>query len=151
MSATARLAYLNLFARDVEALSGFYAALLGFAEVEAHRSPIYRCLDAGGLEFGFNAPDAYALLGLADRRPGSARPPTTCYATFEAPSREAVDALAVRAAALGGRALKPPFLTYYNGWQTVLEDPEGNVFRVNHRLGPRRPAAEVERPPWGAR
>ena len=143
-----RLAYVNYLARDIEALSNFYAELLGLRELETHRSPIYRCLDAGGLELGFNAAPAYDLLGIGDRRPGAEPAPVTCYATFEASSREGVDAIAARAAALGGGVRKPPYLTYYNGWQAVLADPEGNVFRVNHRLGARRPAAELESPPW---
>ena len=67
-TASARIAYVNIFARDIVALSGFYARLFGFAEIEAHRSPIYRCLDAGGVELGFNAPEAYGLLGIADRK-----------------------------------------------------------------------------------
>jgi len=29
-----------------------------------------------------------------------------------------------------------------------MEDPEGNVFRINHRKGPRIPAQELENPPW---
>lgn len=62
--AGAHLAYVNLFARDIEALMRFYADLFGFAERAAFRSPIYRCLDAGGIELGFNAAEAYRLLDL---------------------------------------------------------------------------------------
>ena len=30
--------------------------------------------------------------------------------------------------------VKPPYVTYYNWYQAVLLDPEGNVFRINHML-----------------
>lgn len=142
-----RLAYVNIFARDIEKLSSFYSQLLGFPEIEGHRSPIYRCLDVGGLELGFNALDAYKLLGLDARAVTEGRE-VRIYPTFEAPDRASVDAAHAAVGPLGGRAVKAPYETYYNAWQTVLEDPEGNVFRVNHRMGPRRPAREVPTPPW---
>lgn len=148
---SARLAYVNLFSRDPERLSSFYTALFGFSEIVGHRSPIYRCLDAGGIELGFNADKAYDLLGLADRRPQGDRQgnkAVSVYATFELASSAAVDALASRAAELGGEIIKAPYDTYYSARQAVLADPEGNVFRINHRVAPRRPAAEVEEPPW---
>jgi predicted enzyme related to lactoylglutathione lyase len=149
-SSMARLAYANVFANDIDALSQFYAKLLGFPELPDRASPIYRCLDAGGgLEFGFNAPLAYELLGVANRKPGNTSS-VTVYLTFEVASASDVDAIAADAIALGGWLIKPPYDTYYNARQTVLEDPEGNVFRINHRKGPRVPASEVESPPWTA-
>lgn len=145
----ARLAYVNILARDIEALSAFYRETLGFPEIMGHRSPIYRCLDAGGMELGFNAPAAYGLLGLDDRRPGDAIPPAVAYFTFELASREAVAASVATALAQGGKLRKGPYLTYYNAWQAVMEDPEGNIFRLNHRIGPRTPADQVDGP-WNA-
>ena len=147
-AAAPRLAYVNVFARDIEALSGFYAALFGFREIEGHRSPIYRCLDAHGIELGFNASKAFELLSLGSRGfqddMSEGRPaPVSVYFTVELASRDAVEAAAVRTERLGGRVVKAPYLTYYNAVQAVLEDPEGNVFRVNHRLGARQPFAET--------
>jgi predicted enzyme related to lactoylglutathione lyase len=139
-----RLAYCNIIADDIEALAQFYSVVFGMAEIVAHRSPIYRCLDAGGVELGFNARAAYALLGLADRKASTAglsRAPVRAYFTFEVGSREAVDATCRAVAAYGGRIVKDPYETYYNAWQAVLEDPEGNVFRANYRIGPRIPYA----------
>ena len=136
-----RLAYVNLFARDIERLSAFYMALFGFEEIVAHRSPIYRCLDAGGIELGFNAGKAYELLELSRRRPRDDEPPVTAYFTFEAASVADVDALVARAVELGGSVVKSPFTTYYNAHQAVLADPECNVFRINHRMGARVPVA----------
>src|SRR5258706_15673767 len=60
------LSYVNLFARDIVALSGFYAGVFGFKEIEAIRSPIFRGLDTGRSAIGFNPPDAYELLGLSE-------------------------------------------------------------------------------------
>jgi predicted enzyme related to lactoylglutathione lyase len=146
----ARLAYVNILAVDIVALSEFYARVFGFPEIEAHRSPIYRCLDAGAVELGFNAPQAYDLLAIGNRRP-TGPAPVKAYLTMEVSSPAAVDACVAAATGHGGRVLKAPYTTYYNAIQAVLEDPEGNVFRVNHRMGPRKPADEVENPPWAAR
>jgi hypothetical protein len=38
------------------------------------------------------------------------------------------------AVAKGATLVKPPYKTYYNWYQAVLLDPEGNVFRINHML-----------------
>lgn len=121
----------NLFCRDPVALMGFYHALLGLPENEAARSPIYRALRLGGAELGFNRTDAYELLGLADRVPTDAG--VRAYATFVVAEETEVNALAARVPSLGGRVIKGPYRTYYNAWQVVAEDPEGNVFRLNHR------------------
>jgi predicted enzyme related to lactoylglutathione lyase len=120
--ARVRLAYVNLFARNIELLSGFYMALFGFGEIIGHRSPIYRCIDAGGIELGFNAGKAYELLELSRRRPVPGPEPAavTAYFTFEADGVEAVDALVQRAAELGGSIIKPQYTTYYNAYQVVL-------------------------------
>lgn len=149
--ASARLAYANIFAADIDALSQFYSKLLGFPLMPERSSPIYRCLDAGGgLEFGFNAPLAYELLGVAQRKPAHDGR-VNVYLTFEVGSVADVDGIAASAVALGGSIVKPPYDTYYNARQAVLEDPEGNVFRVNHRKGPRQPAEEVSNPPWATK
>jgi predicted enzyme related to lactoylglutathione lyase len=145
--AAARIAYVNLFAQDIDKLSAFYTKVFGFPELVSHRSPIYRCLDAGGVELGFNAEKAYELLGLADRKPAG-RPTLRAYFTIEVGSREAVDDAVWPVERHGGRLLKGPYASYYNAWQAVFEDPEGNVFRVNHRMGPRPPVEELADKPW---
>ncbi|MBN8492805.1 MAG: VOC family protein [Burkholderiales bacterium] len=123
---------LNLLSRDPAAQMAFYAALFGFEEITASRSPIYRVLDTGDSELGFNAPEARALLALPDAPPPMAEGllPTTAFGTFMLDTHAEVDALAARAQALGGRVLKAPFVTYYRQWQAVLADPEGHVFRI---------------------
>jgi predicted enzyme related to lactoylglutathione lyase len=121
----------NLFCADPVALMGFYRDLLDLPENEAARSPIYRALRLGDAELGFNKADAYVLLGLADRVPGDGG--IRAYATFVVTEEAEIEALAARVAALGGRVIKPAYRTYYGAWQVVAEDPEGNVFRLNHR------------------
>ncbi len=61
----AHLSYVNVFAKDVVALSTFYRTVFGFPEIEAIRSPIFRGIDAGRCAIGFNAHDAYDLLKLS--------------------------------------------------------------------------------------
>ncbi|MDF1486668.1 bleomycin resistance protein [Ramlibacter sp. H39-3-26] len=125
--------WFNLFCRDVQAQMRFYADLLGWPEAVASRSPIYRALASEGVQFGFNALPAYALLGLAERQPApdAGLAPVTAYATFMLDSPAAVDAATVGAPALGGGVVKAPYATYYGQWQAVLHDPEGHVFRVS--------------------
>ncbi len=124
--------WFNLLCRDVEAQMAFYARLLDWPEAVHSRSPIYRALENDGVQFGFNAAPAYALLGLADRTPDAAtRPPVTAYATFMLDTPDAVDAAVCEAAAAGGQVLKAPYATYYGQWQAVLSDPEQHVFRVS--------------------
>ena len=122
----------NLLSQDVQAQMDFYAGLFGFREIAASRSPIYRVLDTGTSELGFNAPEARALLGLpaAPSPTADGLHPTGAFATFMLEAPAEVDAAAERAAALGGRVLQAPFVTYYQQWQAVLADPEGHVFRV---------------------
>ena len=91
--------WFNLLCRDVETQMAFYARLLGWPEAVHSRSPIYRALENDGVQFGFNAAPAYALLGLADRTPDAATtPPVTAYATFMLDTPDAVDAAVCEAA-----------------------------------------------------
>jgi predicted enzyme related to lactoylglutathione lyase len=121
----------NLFCADPVGLMDFYRQLLGLPENEAARSPIYRALRLGEAELGFNKTDAYALLDLADRVPGDAG--IRAFPTFVVAAESDIEALAARIAPLGGRVIKGPYRTYYGAWQVVAEDPEANVFRLNHR------------------
>ncbi|HRE00126.1 MAG TPA: VOC family protein, partial [Ilumatobacteraceae bacterium] len=57
---------------------------------------------------------------------------TTQYLTFECESDDAVTAATERAIANGARLLHDPYETYYGAFQSVLADPDGNVFRINH-------------------
>jgi len=129
MSAT--LSYVNVFAKDVVALSGFYQRVFGFAEIEAIRSPIFRGLDTGKSCLGFNAPEAYELLHLAafaDTRG------VKFLLNIDVDSQADVDRMVPVAVAAGATLIKPPYVTYYNWYQAVLLDPEQNVFRINFMM-----------------
>ncbi|WP_286784850.1 MULTISPECIES: VOC family protein [Pseudomonas] len=127
----AMLSYVNVFARDVVALSGFYQKVFGFAEIEAIRSPIFRGLDTGKSCLGFNAPDAYELLGLADQAETRG---IKFLLNIDVDSQADVDLRVPLALEAGATLIKAPYTTYYNWYQAVLLDPEGNVFRINFML-----------------
>lgn len=125
------LSYVNVFAKDIVALSRFYADLFDFKEVEAIRSPIFRGLDTGKSCIGFNAPEAYELLGLGDYCSASG---VKFLLNIDVAGQADVDRLVPLALAKGATLIKAPYLTYYNWYQAVLLDPEQNVFRINFML-----------------
>lgn len=125
------LSYVNVFARDVLALSGFYQRVFGFAEIESIRSPIFRGLDTGKSSLGFNALDAYALLHLEDHADARG---VKFLLNIDVDSQADVDRMVPVALEAGATLVKAPYVTYYNWYQAVLLDPEGNVFRINHML-----------------
>lgn len=122
------LSYVNVFANDIQALSGFYAQLFGFEEIEAIRSPIFRGLDTGKSCIGFNAPEAYELLGL-EQFAGSTG--GKFLLNIDVANRAEVDRLVPLAVASGATLVKAPYQTYYHWYQAVLLDPEHNIFRIN--------------------
>ena len=127
----ATLSYVNIFARDIVALSQFYMDVFGFTEIEKIRSPIFRGLDTGRSSLGFNAQDAYGLLKLDEFSEVSG---IKFLLNIDVSSADEVDRLTPKAVSLGAKLVKPPYKTYYNWYQAVLLDPEQNVFRINHML-----------------
>lgn len=127
----AHLSYVNVFAKDVVALSGFYQRVFGFPEIESIRSPIFRGLDTGQSSLGFNALDAYELLQLSEF---SDTRGVKFLLNIDVDSRDEVDRKVPLAVEAGATLIKAPYVTYYNWYQSVLLDPEGNVFRVNFML-----------------
>ncbi|KQS75347.1 glyoxalase [Rhizobium sp. Leaf384] len=125
------LSYVNVFTKDIVSLSGFYRDLFGFEEIPEIRSPIFVGLTTGQSCLGFNAQDAYDLLGL-----GEFSGPTGIkfLLNIDVDQPEDVDRLVPVAVSMGARLIKPPYKTYYNWYQAVLLDPEGNVFRINKML-----------------
>lgn len=119
----------SIVSDDIVGLADFYARTFGFAEVESLRSDIFRGLDAGGVTLGFSATVVYEMLHIerwADPKG------TKQYLTFEVVDDGAVDAATTRAVGNGADLLHDPYETYYDAYQAVLADPEGNVFRINH-------------------
>jgi predicted enzyme related to lactoylglutathione lyase len=127
----ATLSYVNVFARDIVALSQFYIDVFGFTEIEKIRSPIFRGLDTGQSSLGFNALDAYGLLKLDAFSDVSG---IKFLLNIDVSSVAEVDRMTPKAVSLGAQLIKPPYKTYYNWYQAVLLDPEQNVFRINHML-----------------
>jgi uncharacterized glyoxalase superfamily protein PhnB len=127
----AHLSYVNVFARDVVALSGFYMKVFGFTEIEAIRSPIFRGVDTGKSSLGFNALDAYELLHLSEY---SDTRGVKFLLNIDVDSKEDVDRMVPVAVGAGATLIKPPYETYYHWYQAVLLDPEGNVFRINYMM-----------------
>jgi uncharacterized glyoxalase superfamily protein PhnB len=119
---------INIFARDLDGLVDFYIRLFGFSEHLDQRGPIYRALNGGGIAIGFNAVEAYRLLNL-DKFPT----PTGVKSllTFEVADHDAVERLTAQAEMLGATIVKAPYGTFYGSRQSVVLDPEGNVFRIN--------------------
>lgn len=125
------LSYVNIFAEDIVALSGFYRDLFGFREIPEIESPIFRGLDTGKTCIGFNASDAYEMLKLdqyADTRG------CKFLLNIDVSSKDDVDEYVPKALAAGATLIKEPNVTYYNWYQAVLLDPEGNVFRINYMM-----------------
>lgn len=127
----ATLSYVNIFTQDIEALSRFYIDVFGFKEIESIRSPIFRGLNTGQSCLGFNALDAYDLLKLSEY---SFTKGVKFLLNIDVDTVEEVDAFVPKAVARGATLIKPPYKTYYNWYQAVLLDPEGNVFRINKML-----------------
>lgn len=125
------LSYVNIFSKDVVKLSGFYRDVFGFEEIEEIRSPIFVGLRTGQSNLGFNAQDAYDLLQLSEFKDPTG---VNFLLNFDVESVEDVDRMTPLAVELGARLIKPPYKTYYNWYQSVLLDPEENVFRINKML-----------------
>ena len=125
------LSYVNIFANDIVALSGFYRDLFGFREIPEIESPIFRGLDTGKSCIGFNAPDAYGLLKLSDQADTKG---CKFLLNIDVDSKDEVDVYVPKALEMGATLIKEPYETYYNWYQAVLLDPEGNVFRINYMM-----------------
>ncbi len=119
----------SFISADFVGLFQFYSTTFDLPEVDELRSEIFRGADVGGLTLGFSAPVVYQMLHIDEWADAKG---TTQYLTFELPSDEEVTAATDRAIANGARLLHEPYETYYNAWQSVLADPDGNVFRINH-------------------
>ena len=130
-SPKAKLSYVNIFAKDIVALSQFYMDVFGFPEIEKIRSPIFRGLDTGQSSIGFNAQDAYGLLKLDAFSNVSG---IKFLLNIDVASMAEVDRMVPKAVSLGAQLIKAPYTTYYNWYQAVLLDPEQNVFRINHMM-----------------
>lgn len=127
----AHLTYVNLFANDIIALSKFYIDVFSFKNIPEMESPIYRGIAAGEAGIGFNAHEAYELLHLSEYADVKG---IKSMITIDVDSVEDVERMVPIAVSHGAKLIKEPYKTYYNWYQAVLLDPEGNVFRINRPL-----------------
>ena len=127
----ATLSYVNIFTQDIEALSRFYVDVFGFQEIESIRSSIFRGLNTGKSCLGFNALEAYNLLKLSEYSNTNG---VKFLLNIDVETIEEVDAFVPKAVERGATLIKSLYKTYYNWYQAVLLDPEGNVFRINKML-----------------
>lgn len=116
----------TFFARDVDALAGFYADTLGLAAT-VDDSPRYRELSDGVARIGFAFPDAYQLLDLEEEAAASG---LRSIVTFRLPDSDAVAQVIAKAVLAGAAVAKPPYATRFGQWMAVLRDPEGNAFHA---------------------
>lgn len=119
----------SFISADFVGLFEFYSATFDLPEVDELRSDIFRGADADGVTIGFSAPVVYEMLHIQEWAEVTG---TRQYLTFECESDEEVDRRTALATSKGARLLHDPYETYYGAWQSVLSDPDGNVFRINH-------------------
>jgi uncharacterized glyoxalase superfamily protein PhnB len=119
----------SFISADFVDLFQFYSSTFDLPEVEALRSDIFRGADADGVTIGFSAPVVYQMLNIEAWADATG---TRQYLTFECASDAEVDRRTATAVSLGATLLHDPYETYYGAWQSVLGDPDGNVFRINH-------------------
>jgi uncharacterized glyoxalase superfamily protein PhnB len=119
----------SFISADFVALFEFYSTTFDLPEVVQLRSEIFRGADASGVTIGFSAPVVYEMLNIQEWADPKG---TAQYLTFECESDVHVTAATENAVANGARLLHDPYETYYGAYQSVLADPDGNVFRINH-------------------
>jgi catechol 2,3-dioxygenase-like lactoylglutathione lyase family enzyme len=124
------LSFASLLVRDIDRVADYYRSVFGLTEVDELASPHFRGLRLGGTILGFSGPHAYELLKI--ERPTADHVSVHSFLTFETEDTGEVDRLTARALECGGTLVSEPGDTYYGAWQSVLADPEGNVFRINH-------------------
>lgn len=110
-------------------LYSYYEALFDLKEIPEMHTDIFRAGDVDGVMLGFSDAVVYDMLNIPEWRDCRG---TNQYLTFECESDEEVNSLTEKAVALGGRVLHDPYRTYYGSWQSVVADPQNNVFRLNH-------------------
>jgi predicted enzyme related to lactoylglutathione lyase len=95
------------------------------------RNSVFRGVAAGKSNIGFMALDVYGILQLeGERRDDGSR----FLLNFDVDDVEEVHTLTKLAVESGARLVKEAGETSYGWFQSVLLDPEGNVFRINKVL-----------------
>jgi predicted enzyme related to lactoylglutathione lyase len=126
--AASTLTWVNVFARDLDALSSFYMDVFGYSEISQVRNPVFRGLSTGRSALGFMATDVYRILQLDGHESDEG---IKMLLNFDVASADEVDRLTPVAVARGAKLVKAAAMTTYGWYQSTLLDPEGNVFRIN--------------------
>ncbi len=126
---TVRISLASYVCDDFVGLFDFYTTVFDLPEVVELRSDIFRGADVDGVTLGFSAPVVYEMLNMSEWAESKG---TKQYLTFEVESDADLLDRTDRAVASGARLLHDPYETYYGAFQSVLCDPDGNVFRINH-------------------
>lgn len=126
---TVRISLASFISSNFIELFNFYSETFALHEVVDLHSDIFRGADASGVIIGFSAPVVYEMLKIQDWADATG---TRQYLTFECASDDEVTETTNRAIKNGARLLHEPYETYYGAFQSVLADPDNNVFRINH-------------------
>jgi len=124
-----KISVASFIADDFVGLFEFYRSVFDLVEIPEMHTDIFRGADLDGVMLGFSSSAVYEMLNIEAWRDHRG---TNQYLTFEAETDDEVTALTDTAAGLGATVLHEPYRTYYGSWQSVLADPQGNVFRINH-------------------
>jgi len=126
--AASTLTWVNVFARDLDALPSFYMDVFGYSEITQVRNAVFRGLSTGRSALGFMATEVYRILQLDGHESDEG---IKMLLNFDVASADEVDRLTPVAVARGAKLVKAAAMTTYGWYQSVLLDPEGNVFRIN--------------------
>lgn len=133
MKSEISLSFVSVICKDMIGQSSFYRDLFDLTEASELASDCFRALRLGGTILGFHSDAAVALLDLSEETQlGNV---SSAFWTFEVASSDSVGRLTEQAVTLGAVLIKAPYDTYYGARQSVLRDPEGNVFRINRSGG----------------
>jgi predicted enzyme related to lactoylglutathione lyase len=113
-----RIAYANVFVRDLERACAFYAEVLGLTLQRVDAAHGYASLDAGPIRLGL-AKVEEAQAELAGRHTGLG---------FDVDDLEAEHA---RLVAAGVDFPMPPERQPWGGFMALMADPDGNVFYLD--------------------
>ena len=135
---------IDLVMRDLDAGIAFYRAL----GVEIPESAIWRTpsgvhhvdiVTPSGLTLHFDSAALAAVYNRGWREPTGSG--TRSVITFKVESREEVDRLHAKLAALGHRTSQPPFDAFWGARYAIVEDPDGNNVGIMSPSDPARRGA----------
>lgn len=123
-AATAHVAYVNVFVRDLDRATEFYRDALGLQLQYASPEHGYASFAAGGVRLGIAVPGP-AQAELVGRHTGVG----LAVADLEQEH--------LRLAGLGARFAMPPTRQPWGGFMALVADPDGNVFYLEQVAGER--------------